>query len=155
MSDDIEAQQFSISEVADAAGCLRVTLDAWRNRNHLFADTVTGTREKKQLSFIDACVARAVKVLIDDARMNTADAIAVADAEMRLQIQLLLKPHEKFSTLFGIHKGGRNQDDRLSCYIFDPDGFAEMMAKTNGVMIVFDVSAIIAHVRKALKIEAP
>lgn len=152
MSIDIEAPLFSISEVADAAGCLRVTLDAWRNRNHLFADTVTGTREKKRLSLTDACVARAVTMLTD-AGINTADAIAVADDEMRAQIMILLSQPEPFSTYFGFHMGSRNKKDRLSCYLFGPDDLAKRMAKTNGVMIVFDVTVIIDHVRAALKIE--
>lgn len=150
----IEAKQFSISAVAMAAGCRRVTLDAWRNRNHLFADTVTGTKEEKLLSLTDACVARAVKVLTD-AGINTADAISVADDDMRAQIMILLSQPGPFSTFFGFHKGSRNKKDRLSCYVFAPEDIAETMDETNGVMIVFDVAAIINHVLKALKIERP
>ncbi|MCP3408811.1 hypothetical protein [Bradyrhizobium sp. CCGB01] len=153
MSIDVEAKQFSISAVAAAAGCKRVTLDAWRNRNHLFADTVTGTKEEKSLSFTDACVARAVKVLTD-ARINTADAIAVADAEMRAQITILLSQREPFSTLFGFHIGSSNKKDRAFCYMFAAEDFAALMAKTDGSMFVFDVTVIIDHVRKALKIPA-
>jgi hypothetical protein len=165
MSIDIEAKQFSIPAVAEAAGCPRTTLDAWRNRLHLFTDTVTGTKEEKLLSLTDACVARAVKVLTDTG-INAADAVSVADDSMRDQIMTLLSDAvgamlpltiddeiaDPSATLFGFHLAGPH---RMYSYIFRPDeGFAEMMAKTGGVMIVSDVTVIIHHVLKALKIPA-
>jgi hypothetical protein len=149
----IDAKQFSISAVAEAAGCPRVTLDAWRNRNHLFADTVTGTKEEKLLSLTDACVARAVKVLIDGG-INTKDAVAVADSEMRAQIVILLSEPQPFATLFGYHIDIRSKKARLSSYYFQPEDFAQAMARADGMMHVFDVTAIINHVLKALKIPA-
>jgi len=148
---DVDERRFPISVVAEAAGCLRVTLDAWRNRNHLFAHTVTGTKEEKLLSLADACVARAVQVMTENG-ISTANAIDAADTLMRLQIKRLLCEPENTSSLFGFHKGGRNKA-RVSFYFFRPKDFANIMAKTNGALNVFDITMIIDHVLKALKIE--
>lgn len=156
---DFEEEQFSLSEAAEAAGCPRATLDAWRNRLKLFKGTVTGTKEEKRLSLIDVCVARAVKMLTDtgiDAKtgISAKDAVAaIDDTFVRAQFFMLLRGDEGTSSVFGYHKG-RDGKHRLQAHFFAPDNFPAVLRETGGTLIVVDLAAVITHVRAALRIPA-
>lgn len=148
---DFEAPQFPIPEVADAVGCPRPTLDAWRNRLNLFADTVTRTKVEKRLSLTDTCVARAVK-LLTDAGISAKGAIMAADDDLvRLQIFALLNG-ETVSSVLGFRWNAKDGNEKPDLYFLDHNGFHDMLSKAGGVMIVIDLAAVIAHVLAALNI---
>ncbi|WP_338692439.1 hypothetical protein V5279_40815 [Bradyrhizobium sp. 26S5] len=150
---DFEAPQFPIPEVADAVGCPRPTLDAWRNRLNLFADTVTRTKVEKRLSLTDACVARAVK-LLTDAGLGAKGAIMAADdGVVRLQIFALLSG-ETVSSVLGFRWNAKDGNEKPDLYFLDHDGFRDMLSKAGGVMIVIDLAAVVHHVLKALNISS-
>jgi hypothetical protein len=152
MGIDIFEKRFTSDEVAAAAGCREGTLRQWRSRHGLLSETSTGGMEVKHFSLVDVCVVRAVQVLTTSG-ISTSDAIAAAvDEDMRYQITILLSEREPFSPpLFGFHL---NQEEPPSCILFHPKQMADAMAVTKGVLIVFDATMIIDHVRKALKIPA-
>ncbi|SFP93897.1 hypothetical protein SAMN05216330_112104 [Bradyrhizobium sp. Ghvi] len=147
----LEAPQFPIPEVADAVGCPRPTLDAWRNRLNLFADTVTRTKVEKRLSLTDACVARAVK-LLTDAGISAKGAIMAADDDfVRLQIFALLSG-ETVSSVLGFRWDAKDGNEKPDLYFLDQNGFLDVLSKAGGVMIVIDLAAVVAHVCNALNI---
>lgn len=153
MSIDINAPQFSLATIAEAAGILPATLTTWRNRHELFADTVTGTKERKFFSLADACVARAVFVLTKHG-LDTPDAIWFADSHMRAQITILLAG-EEFSSLVGFYKPERGKE-RIAFIVFPrSDAAGELIDKTPGVLTVVNVMTIIKHVVAALKVPTP
>jgi hypothetical protein len=148
---DFKAPQFPIPEVADAVGCPRPTLDAWRNRVNLFADTVTRTKVEKRLSVTDACVARAVK-LLTDAGITAKGAIMAADDDfVRAQIFALLSA-ETVSSVLGFRWDAKDGNEKPDIYFLEPEDFRSMLNKAGGVMIVIDLAAVIDHVLKALNI---
>ncbi|MCW2084353.1 hypothetical protein ABIE85_008368 [Bradyrhizobium diazoefficiens] len=148
---DFEAPQFPIPEVADAVGCPRPTLDAWRNRLNLFEDTVTRTKVEKRLSLTDACVARAVK-LLTDAGISAKGAIMAADDDVvRAQIFARLSG-ETVSSVLGFRWNAKDGNEKPDLYFLDHNGFQDMLSKAGGVMIVIDLAAVIAHVLDALNI---
>jgi hypothetical protein len=151
MIDDIDLPQFTLHAVAEAVGCPRVTLSAWRNRHGMFAESGDDTKTAHKLfSMIDICVARAVLVLTLHG-LDPPDAIWFADSHLRAIFGILLSG-EPFSSLVAFCKDDIKDDPRLSFFIFQRnDTFGDLIAKTNGIITVVDLAPIIKTVLAALK----
>jgi hypothetical protein len=148
----INDKPFTSEMVADAAGCLQSTLRQWRNRNGLLNETVTGGKETKHYSVLDACVVRAVAVLTR--YMSAGYAIWFVEQFVRKQIKRLLDGKQNTSSKIGFYlpESGGNP-----VFSSDPgDGAEDLLANTEGVVVLVDLNAaVIDHVLKALKLERP
>jgi DNA-binding transcriptional MerR regulator len=148
----INDKPFTSEMVADAAGCLQSTLRQWRNRNGLLNETVTGGKETKRYSVLDACVVRAVVLL---ARyMSASHAIWFVGGIVSKQIKRLLENKPNTSSKIGFYLPESGGDPVFSS---DPGDRAEdLLANTEGVIVLVDLkAAVIDHVVKALKLERP
>jgi hypothetical protein len=149
---DINEKNFTSDIVAAAAGCSEGTLRQWRNRYGFLAETITGGMEVKYFSVLDACVVRAVTVLVR--YMPARDAIWFVEHRVRLQIDRLLQGKPKTSSKIGFYMPEGGGQPRLSN---NPgDTTEELLDDTEGVMVVVDLNvAIVDRVLKALKLGGP
>jgi hypothetical protein len=152
MTGDVYKKQFTSDVVAEAAGCLEGTLRQWRKRYGLLSEGISGGKETKYYSVLDACVVRAVTVL---ARYMTASAaIWFAEGRVRSQINRLLQGKPKASSRIGFFLPESGAEPWFS---HDPgDTAEELLANTEGVVVLVDLnSAVINRVFKALKLGLP
>jgi hypothetical protein len=152
MSGPVHEKQFTSDVVADAAGCLEATIRQWRRRHGLLGDSVTGGKETKYYSALDACIVRAVAVLTR--YMPAHSAIWFVDNRVRSQIERLLQGKRKTSSTIGFYLPESGAEPWFSD---DPgDSTEELLANTEGVMVLVDLNtAVINRVFKVLKLGLP
>jgi hypothetical protein len=145
-------KRFTSDVVADAAGCLEATLRQWRRRHGFLRGSVTGGRETKYYSALDACVVRAVTVLTR--YMPAHSAIWFVDNRVHSQIDRLLQGKPKTSSKIGFYLPESGADPVFSN---EPgDTAEELLADTEGVMVLVDLNtAVINRVFKVLKLGSP
>ena len=152
MPGHVHEKQFTSDVVANAAGCLEGTIMQWRKRHGLLCESVTGGKETKYFSALDACIVRAVVVLTR--YMPAQSAIGFVDNRVRSQIDRLLQGKRKTSSKIGFYVPESGAEPWFSD---DPGETAEeLLANTEGVMVLVDLNtAVINRVFKSLKLELP